>query len=303
MNAIVGYSGFVGSNLYFPERFQAAYNSKNIENAYGTQPDLLIYSGVRAEKYLANNEPEKDLRNIKQAETNIQRINPNKLVLISTIDVFKTPIGVDETASIETDGLHPYGYNRYLLEQWVRANYPDALIVRLPGLFGKNLKKNFIYDFINVIPSMLKDEKFSELVEKDHRLRQYYVNQKNGFWKAVVSDDERETVKKLFLHLGFSALNFTDSRSRFQFYNLSRLWNDIQIALKNNLQLLHLATEPITVSELYQFLTGKSFENEISAVPADYDFRTDHGLLYGINSNYLCDKETVLREIKKFVNQ
>ncbi|MBO5535496.1 MAG: NAD(P)-dependent oxidoreductase, partial [Clostridia bacterium] len=136
MNAIVGYTGFVGSNLYSPERFQAAYNSKNIEEAYGTQPDLLVYSGVRAEKYLANHDPEKDLRNIEQAKSYIRRIHPGKLVLISTIDVFKTPVNVDETASIETEGLHPYGYNRYLLEQWVRTNYPDALIVRLPGLFG-----------------------------------------------------------------------------------------------------------------------------------------------------------------------
>ena len=129
MNAIVGYTGFVGSNLYSQGRFQAAYNSKNIEEAYGTHPDLLVYSGIRAEKYLANNDPGKDLRNIEQAETNIYRINPDKLVLISTIDVFKTPIGVDETAFIETEGLHPYGYNRYLLEQWVRMNYPDALVV------------------------------------------------------------------------------------------------------------------------------------------------------------------------------
>ena len=167
MNAIVGYTGFVGSNLYSPERFQAAYHSKNIEAASGTKPDLLVYSGVRAEKYLANNEPEKDLRNIEQARMNIESINPRRLILISTIDVFKTPVGVDEKTEIDLEGLQPYGYHRYLLEQWVREHYPDALIVRLPGLFGKNLKKNFIYDFINRIPSMLKAEKYDELVRSD----------------------------------------------------------------------------------------------------------------------------------------
>ena len=67
MNAIVGYTGFVGSNLYTPERFRAAYNTKNIETAYGTQPELLVYAGVRAEKYLANRDPERDLANIRQA--------------------------------------------------------------------------------------------------------------------------------------------------------------------------------------------------------------------------------------------
>ena len=59
------------------------YNSKNIEEAYGTNPDLLIYAGLRAEKYLANSAPEKDYKLILQAEDNITRINPRKLVLMS----------------------------------------------------------------------------------------------------------------------------------------------------------------------------------------------------------------------------
>ena len=55
MNAIVGYTGFVGSNLYTPERFRAAYNTKNIETAFGTGPDLLVYAGVRAENIEMSN--------------------------------------------------------------------------------------------------------------------------------------------------------------------------------------------------------------------------------------------------------
>lgn len=62
-------------------------------------------------------------------------------MLISTIDVFKSPKNVDENAGIDTENLHAYGYNRYQLECWVRENFPDALIIRLPGLFGANLKR------------------------------------------------------------------------------------------------------------------------------------------------------------------
>ncbi len=58
MKALVGYTGFVGSNLYAAGHFDAVYNSKNIEESHGTNPDLLIYAGLRAEKYLANNDPE-----------------------------------------------------------------------------------------------------------------------------------------------------------------------------------------------------------------------------------------------------
>ena len=49
---------------------------------------------------------------------------------------------MDETSEIDVADLPAYGYNRYQLERWTRKNFPDALIIRLPGLFGRNLKKN-----------------------------------------------------------------------------------------------------------------------------------------------------------------
>ena len=234
MVALVGYTGFVGSNIYSEGKIDAVYNSKNIESAYGTEPDLFIYSGLRAEKYLAYNDPEKDMELINQAIENISKINPKKLVLISTVDVLKNPVDVDEMADIETEGLQAYGYNRYQLELWVRDHYKDALIVRLPGLFGKNIKKNFIYDYINVIPFMLKEEKYLELGNKENELEKYYHKQDNGFYKVDVREEDKEYLKNIFRKVGFSALNFTDSRSRFQLYNLSRLWDDINTALEIN---------------------------------------------------------------------
>lgn len=303
MNMLVGYTGFVGSNLYEKGFFDAAYNSKNIEEAYGTNPELLVYAGLRAEKYLANNEPEKDLELIEGAERNITEIHPKRLVLISTIDVFKIPSGVDENSDIDTDGLHAYGYNRYLLECRVRKNYPDALIVRLPGLFGRNIKKNFIYDFLNIIPFMLKEEKFLELSAKEPVLKDYYEKQDNGFYRVNVSDGRKEMLKDVFRGLGFSALNFTDSRSRYQFYNLGNLWTDISTALDAGIKLWHPATEPVSAGELYHYLTGEEFVNELGGVPADYDYRTIHAGLFGGKNGYICDKVHVMEEIRRFVDR
>ena len=302
MVALVGYTGFVGSNIYSEGKIDAVYNSKNIESAYGTEPDLLIYSGLRAEKYLANNDPEKDMELINQAIENISKINPKKLVLISTVDVLKNPVDVDEMADIETEGLQAYGYNRYQLELWVRDHYKDALIVRLPGLFGKNIKKNFIYDYINVIPFMLKEEKYLELVNKENELEKYYHKQDNGFYKVDVREEDKEYLKNIFRKVGFSALNFTDSRSRFQLYNLSRLWDDINIALENNLTMWHPATEPVTAGEIYKYLTGEEFVNELNGLPANYDYKTAYAEVFGGTNGYICDKETVLKDIQKFVN-
>lgn len=301
MVALVGYTGFVGSNIYSEGKIDAVYNSKNIESAYGTEPDLLIYSGLRAEKYLANNNPEKDMELINQAIENISKINPKKLVLISTVDVLKNPVDVDEMASIETEGLQAYGYNRYQLELWVRDHYKDALIIRLPGLFGKNIKKNFIYDYINVIPFMLKEEKYLELVNKENELEKYYHKQDNGFYKVDVKEEDKEYLKNIFRKVGFSALNFTDSRSRFQLYNLSRLWDDINTALDNNLTMWHPATEPVTAGEVYKYLTGEEFVNELNGLPANYDYKTAYAEVFGGTNGYICDKETVLKEIRKFV--
>ena len=58
IKTLVGYTGFVGSNLASSTDFDGLYNSKNIEDAFKTKPDLLVYSGVRAEKFLANKEPD-----------------------------------------------------------------------------------------------------------------------------------------------------------------------------------------------------------------------------------------------------
>lgn len=304
MKALVGYTGFVGSNIYAQGKFDAVYNSKNIEDAFGTNPDLLIYAGLRAEKFLANTAPQKDMETILNAEKNIEKIHPKKLVLISTIDVFKDPNGKDESSPIETEGLHPYGLNRYRLEEWVRAYDPHTLIIRLPGLFGKNIKKNFIYDFINVVPFMLKKEKFEELALQAPEIREDYTLLENGFYKLnAINQNEKKKLKEIFRSLGFTALNFTDHRATYQFYNLSRLYDDIMTALDAGLTLWHPATEPISAGELYHDLTGEDFINEITDSPVYYDYHTQYASLFGGSGDYIEGKTQVLQEIKAFVKE
>lgn len=304
MNVLVGYTGFVGSNIYAKGQFDYVFNSSNIQDSYGLNPDLLIYAGLRAEKYLANNFPEKDMELILQAQENIRKIAPKKLVLISTIDVLKNPLYVDETTEIETEDLQAYGYNRYQLELWVREHYPDALIIRLPGLFGINIKKNFIYDYINLIPFMLNQKKMEELSARDCAIKAYYSLEANGFYRLkAVNKEEKDFLKAAFRNLEFTALNFTDSRSRYQFYPLQRLWKDIQTALKNDLILWHPATEPVSAAEVYTYLSGKVFINELAGVPANYDYRTVYAELFGGKDGYICSKSEILRKIKEFVDQ
>lgn len=303
MKILVGYTGFVGSNLYLKGDFDEVYNSKNIKKSYGKNPDLLVYSGLRAEKFLANNNPEKDMELIYEAQENIKKINPRKLVLISTIDVFKNPVGVDENTEINTEDLHPYGLNRYKLECWVRKNYNNALIIRLPALFGKNIKKNFIYDLINIIPSMLKEDKFKDLLSKENSIERYYKKQDNGFYKLIKIENriKKDKLKKIFEELEFTALNFTDSRSAYQFYPLDRLWEDTKLCLKNNIKLWHPATEPILAKELYEYVVGKIFINELGGKPFNYDYRTLYDGIFNGENGYILNKNQILELIKNFI--
>ena len=302
---LIGYSGFVGSNLDMQTDFIKKYNSRNINEAFSTQHDLVVYCGVKAEKFLANLEPENDLKHVMQAIENIKKMKFKKLVLISTVDVYKDVDGVDESTPIDMESLQPYGKNRYLLEKWVMENVSDYYILRLPGLFGINLKKNFIFDMMNIIPSMLKEEKIIELQNIcPLNIYEFYLKQENGFYKLKPSDRKcKSRLKEFFENCGFNALSFTDSRSIFQFYNLEYLWNYIETAIINDIRLLCLATEPISAGELYNFIYDKEFINEFSKTPARYDLRTLHARLFNGQNGYIADKNRVMGEVREFVNR
>ena len=299
MNILVGYTGFVGSNICASFKFDKLFNSKNIQEAYGLNPDLCIYSGVRAEKYIANNFPDEDLASINQAIDNIKRINPKVIVLISTVDVLDYPYGDEDSKNYS---LLPYGKNRRVLEEFVENSFEKYLIVRLPGLYGLNLKKNFIYDYKNQTPKLLNEKKYSELVQKEPSFSHYYhKNEKNFYEINEMSLLKDESLLQLLKNINFSALNFTDSRGLFQFYNLAFLWSHINLCLKNNIKLIHISTEPVSVSEVFYTLENKSFVNEIIPNPPKYNMLTKHWKLFGKNRNYIFNKKFVLNDIKKYI--
>ncbi len=308
MKALVGYTGFVGGNLAKSGKFDKLYNSKNIEEAFGTKPDFLVYAGVPSTKFLANKFPEKDKEEILNAFENIKKINPKELVLISTIDVYGKPNHVTEED--EAISSEPYGANRLFLEKLVREEFKDCIIVRLPALFGTGIKKNFIFDYINYIPAILNEEKFSQLSKKNIRLLKYYRKNNNGFYECKkISDREKHKLRKIFEELSFSALNFTDSRAKYQFYNLEHLYDDIRYASKQGIKLLNITSEPVSAAEVYAYVESASFTNEISDNPAFYDERTLYYETFagypakdGIGG-YLYNKNEILREIKKFIEE
>lgn len=246
-SALIGYTGFVGSNLVRQRSFDEMFNSTNIDQMAGRSFDLVVCAGARAEKWKANAEPERDLDNIECLVRALEQTNIGKLVLISTVDVFLNPIEVDENSPTPTSGLHAYGKNRRRLEQIIAGRF-DAAIVRLPGLYGPGLKKNIIYDFIH----------------------------------------DNET-------------NRIDSRGVFQFYDVGRLWRDVQVALDCELSLVHLPTAPVSVADVARQACGVEFINEVAPSPARYDVRTLFATLFGGSGSYIETPEQELAGIAEFV--
>ena len=146
---IVGYTGFVGSNLLQFYKFDYFYNSKNFQDARGLFFDEIYFCGIPAVKWYANKYPEEDIIIIENIIDILKTIKTNKFIHISTIDVYKNVNSCnDETNEPDYDN-HIYGLNRFKFEQFIKLQYNNHHIIRLPALFGKGLKKNIIYDLLH----------------------------------------------------------------------------------------------------------------------------------------------------------
>lgn len=148
-SALIGNSGFVGSTLSAQYCFTDLYRSGTIHNIEGLTFDLSVCAAAPAQKWIANREPVADRQNIESLIAHLKMVTSNTFILISTVDVFKNPIGVDEDTPVDEEGLHAYGLHRRLLEKFVESHFLNHLVVRLPGLVGPGLRKNVIFDFLN----------------------------------------------------------------------------------------------------------------------------------------------------------
>jgi nucleoside-diphosphate-sugar epimerase len=147
-DALIGSTGFIGGNLARQHRFDDCYSSTNIESIGGRHYQLIACAGAPGRKWLANREPQADRQSIDRLIHALERAEAEQVVLISTVDVYPVPVGVDEGSAIDNSRNEPYGQHRRLLEEFVQARF-DATVLRLPALFGPGLKKNVVYDFLH----------------------------------------------------------------------------------------------------------------------------------------------------------
>lgn len=147
--ALLGHTGFVGSNLAAAHCFAASYNSSNIEALRGQAFDLIVCSAVTAQKWQANKNPEADWAGITKLLDVLSTVAAKRFVLISTIDVYPNPVHVNEETDLSALSNHAYGLHRLRVEEFVRDKFPRHQVLRLPGLFGPGIKKNVIFDLLH----------------------------------------------------------------------------------------------------------------------------------------------------------
>jgi hypothetical protein len=148
-DALIGFSGFVGTTLRKQTHFDLLYRSTNIGEIEGRSLDLVVCAGAPAQKWVANRDPVGDGAKIDDLIAHLGAITCKRFVLISTVDVYQTPVGVDEQSPVDERDLAAYGANRRRLERFVQGQFPESLVVRLPGLVGPGLRKNVIFDLLN----------------------------------------------------------------------------------------------------------------------------------------------------------
>jgi hypothetical protein len=148
-SALIGHTGFVGSTLLKQHAFEQGFRSTTIGEIDGREFDLAVCCAAPAQKWMVNREPAADLHKIKGLIAHLGSIRCSSFILISTVDVFKVPVGVHEGTPVDEVGLNPYGLHRRQLEKFVEERFSNHLIVRLPGLVGPGLRKNVLFDFLN----------------------------------------------------------------------------------------------------------------------------------------------------------
>lgn len=146
--ALIGHTGFVGETLKRQTSFDEVYRSTDIARIAGRRFDLVVCAGAPAAKWKANKEPAADRENLERLMGHLRSVSATRFLLISTIDVYPLPVGVDEATPIAPDPANAYGTNRLALERFCLDRFA-ATVVRLPALFGAGLRKNAIYDLLH----------------------------------------------------------------------------------------------------------------------------------------------------------
>ena len=208
---LIGNTGFVGGALTRQIQVDRNYASRTIGEIAGEAFDTVICCGAPATMWVANANPEQDWSNLDQLADYIETATIDRLVLISTIAVLDDPGAGYTEATARYETSKAYGRHRRAFEERMLAR-SNSHVLRLPALFGAGLKKNFVFDVLNPVPSFLQQEAFSAMAECiDPTLRDliaclFVFDEAVGAWKldreALNAAPERPVLQLALADIG-----------------------------------------------------------------------------------------------------
>jgi len=306
---LIGHTGFVGSNLLSQARFARALNSATIGQLAQQRSAMIVCAAAPGSMFEANRNPEADRAKVHALIGHLDRARTERFVLISSIAVLADPGGGQDETVDAFESERAYGRHRRELEEFVERRFASHLIVRLPALYGEGLRKNFLFDLLNPVPTMLSPERLSEIEASlspalADFLHALYAPQ--GVAGLMVidrpklsRDARRAALEQALIERGFDASQFHHRETTYQYYPIARLWSDITTALAAGLTHLHCATEPIAARDIHQHLTGRAMAKTPARLHRE-DMQTRHAALWGRGGAYLADRAEVLAGLARF---
>ena len=96
-------------------------------------------------------------------------------------------------------------------------------------------------------------------------------------------------------------LHKIDPGSEYQWYDVERLWADLQAVMERNLPLVMLATEPIRTEDLRAAFFPTRKLGEPKGQPARYDVRTIHDRELGGSAGYVMRRDEIMRRLERYL--
>ncbi|WP_199797848.1 hypothetical protein [Porphyrobacter sp. HT-58-2] len=238
---LIGHTGFVGGALLRQAQFAQCYNSANIDTIAGKSFGTLVCAAAPGSMLEANRAPERDAAQIEALMAQLATVRAERFVLISSIAVLADFAAGDDEGTSAFQQTLAYGRHRRLLEAFVEDHFPRSLIIRLPALFGQGLRKNFLFDLLNPVPSLLPEARHTALVAALPASLAAWVkglytpDPVTGMLRldrpALNAAPRRAALEDAVTALGFAASQFHHPDTTYQYYPIDRLWQDIGIAL------------------------------------------------------------------------
>jgi hypothetical protein len=304
---LIGYSGTIGTALLKQTKFHYIFNSKNISKIKNQKYDIVVCCAANGSMIKANKNPKDDLKNIKKLIGNIKNIKTKHFILISTIQVFDNITHKNYETSKRYNNKIPYGKNRLYLEKSCKKMFKNSYIIRLPSIFDNHIKKNFIYDLKNPIPSFFNKAKYKKLIKMTKNI--LLLKLINGAYeydgdffvlnKKKLKSFKLEILENHLIKLNLHAASLTSKNSLFQYYFLGNLWKDIKLMIKNNIPILNAACYPIKASYIHRLFTGKNMKKNQTKI-YNAQMRSIYSNLWGNKkNNFLYKKIEIINQLKK----